>query len=323
MANAKPVIAIIALGGTIAMTSPKGQGATVTLGAEDLVSALPQLIQLADIRAHTLLNRPSPSLTWDDLRLCRTAIMQAIDDGAEGVVVLQGTDTMEESAFFLDLVCDVEQPIVMTGAMRHGEQPGSDGPANILAAVQTALDPQARDIGVLVVMNDYIHSARYVTKTHTSSVHAFESNLCGPVGIIAEGMSLFCYHPVMKTLTFNLPDTPAPKVGIFRFAFGQSWSFDAMLNYDAVVIGAAGGGHVAADDVAPFREIAAKLPVVLASRTGNGLVMTKSYSYPGSESELIAAGLIPAGTLNTPKARIVATLALWNGQQLTDQTFAF
>lgn len=306
------------------MTQTAGAGATVTLSAEALVEALPQLLEVATIEATTLLKKPSPSLTWDDLRLCVKTIKEYVAGGADGVVILQGTDTLEETAFFLDLVLDIPQPVIVTGAMRAATQPGSDGPANLLAAVETATNPVAQNMGVLVVMNDYIHAARYVTKNHTSSVHAFESSLCGPIGLIAEGASLFCYQLLCPTPTFALPDeVAAPKVGIFRFAFGQTWDFASMTQYDAVVIGAAGGGHVAADDVAPFREVAATLPVVLASRTGNGLVLTRSYAYPGSESELIAAGLIPAGTLNTAKARIVTTLALWNGCDISAETFAF
>lgn len=316
-------VTVISLGGTITMTAHQASGAVPTLSADELIAALPQLANIADIEAQTLLSKPSPSLTWQDLHSCVDAIDAAIKSGADGVVVLQGTDTLEESAFFLDLVCDYEQPIIVTGAMRAANQPGSDGPANLLAAIETAANPVARNMGVLVVMNDYIHTARYVTKTHTSSVHAVESTLCGPVGFITEGSSLFCYRPVSPTPTFKLPNTVAPKVGIFRFAFGQSWDFAAMRHYDAVVIGAAGGGHVAADDVAPFRELAASLPVVLASKTGSGLVLTRSYAYPGSESELIEAGLIPASTLNCAKARIVSTLALWNGRDLCADTFAF
>ncbi len=303
------------------MTGEARSTVTCHLTASDLVAAIPQLQESANISTKTLITKPSASLNWDDLRLCYQTIHAAFAAGTDGVVILQGTDTLEDCAYFFDLICKTDHPIVFSGAMRAVTAPGADGPANLLAAVRVAASEAAAKLGVLVVLNDYIHCARYVTKTHTSKLDAFVSPLCGPLGLITENQPLFCYQPFRATDHYQLPDGTPPQVSVFRYSFGQHWDFAAMEKHAAVVISAAGGGHVAGEDVAPFAELAKKIPVILASRTGNGVVLTNSYAYPGSELELINAGLIPAGALNPTKARILTLLVLWNKLAITPEIF--
>ncbi|MDQ2994241.1 MAG: asparaginase [Pseudomonadota bacterium] len=317
----KPHIKILVLGGTITMTSSGNDGASPTLSANDLTNALPELKTIAHISTETLMMKPSASLNWDDIRICYQAVLSALAEGCDGVVILQGTDTLEEVAFIFDVLLDVAQPIVLSGAMRATNTPGYDGPANLLAAVRIAADKSARDLGVLVVMNDVIHAARFVVKANTGFTHAFMSRIVGPIGLIQENEVRIVYRLTEKTPTFHLPDTPAPDVGLFSFAFAQRWPFQAMHEYDAIVLEAAGSGHVAGDDVAPLAKLASELPVVFTSRASNGFITQSTYHYPGSEQELIAAGLIPAGQYDGAKTRILTIFALWNKQPIDSALF--
>ena len=133
------------------------------------------------------MQRPSPSIIFADLLRLRDEIAHRVADGSAGVVVTQGTDTIEETAFALDLMWPGDTPIVITGAMRNPSLPGADGPANLLAAVRVAATIQARRLGVLVVFNDEIHAARFVSKTHTSSLSAFRLSPAGRLPGLARG----------------------------------------------------------------------------------------------------------------------------------------
>lgn len=314
-------IKIFLMGGTITMTSTDNGSVTPTITAEALIEALPQLADVAQVDAQTLMMKPSASLNWDDIRSCYQAINQAFSEGYDGIVVLQGTDTLEEVAFILDLLFDDPRPIVVSGAMRPTHKPGYDGPANLLASVILAADKQARGLGTLVVMNDVIHMARFVIKAHSGATNAFNSRLAGPIGMIHEGKAQLLYEPRETLPNFKLPSSPPPKVGLFAFAFAQPWPYDAMRNNDAVVLELAGSGHVAAEDVAELAKLAAEIPVIFTSRTRNGLTMERTYGYPGSEIELIKAGLIPAGKFDGAKTRILTLLALWNGVKITADLF--
>ena len=168
-----PRVAIFAMGGTIAMAERGEHGVKPSLGADALVEAVPQLAEVASIEAETFRLLPSPEVTIPDLFALADAIEQAVADGARGVVVTHGTDTMEESAFVLDRILALDAPVVLTGAMRNPTLAGPDGPANLLNSVRLAVHAPARGLGVMVVMNDEIHAARYVQKGVTSNPAAF------------------------------------------------------------------------------------------------------------------------------------------------------
>ena len=182
-----PRVGIFAMGGTIAMAERGEHGVKPSLGADALVEAVPQLADVASIEAETFRLLPSPEVTIPDLFALADAIEQAVAAGAHGAVVTHGTDTMEESAFVLDRILTLDAPVVLTGAMRNPTLAGPDGPANLLNSVTLAAHGPARGQGVMVVMNDEIHAARYVRKAETSNPAAFRSAPAGPLGWFAEG----------------------------------------------------------------------------------------------------------------------------------------
>ncbi|WP_424188385.1 asparaginase [Actinokineospora sp. G85] len=307
-------ISVLAMGGTIAMAPVATGGVAPAFDAESLMAAVPELAGGGvRITAKTLRSLPSPSIGFDDLRALHAAITAELAEGADGVVVTHGTDTLEESAFFLDATVDTPAPVVVTGAMRHPTAAGADGPANLLAAVRTAADPAARDLGVLVVLNDEVHAARHVVKAHTTSPAAFTSPGAGPLGLLVEGV------PVLRSLAPVRPALPitanTPRIGLFTTSLGDDGEVLrlAVPALDGVVLAGAGGGHVSEAMVPVVAEAAARLPVVLTSRVGAGPVLSATYGYPGSEIDLLARGVHHGAALHPLKARLLLHLLVAGG----------
>ena len=171
-AGSRPEVVVFALGGTIAFAARDGGAARVSLDAADLVAGVPGLAPHLAARPVTFRSVPSADLTFADLAELAREIDAAIAAGAAGCVVTQGTDTLEESAYALDCLVTAQAPVVVTAAMRQAGQPGADGPANLAAALRTAISPLAAGLGVLVVVNDEIHAARFVQKAHSTSPSA-------------------------------------------------------------------------------------------------------------------------------------------------------
>ncbi|RYF63531.1 MAG: asparaginase, partial [Comamonadaceae bacterium] len=165
----RPRVLVLTLGGTISMTPAAGGGLRPELSADALLQAVPGLAEVAEVAAESHLAKPGASLSFDDLAGTAARIRAAFGQGVEGVVVVQGTDTIEDTAFVLDLLAAGPGPVVVTGAMRPPGAAGADGPANLLAAVRVAASPEARGCGVLVVLNDELHAARLAQKTHTNA----------------------------------------------------------------------------------------------------------------------------------------------------------
>lgn len=310
MSNGRPTVAIAALGGTIASTSSASDGSAIvpTLTAESLAAAVPGLADVAEIRAETLATVPSPSL--DEATLLRTLRWagEAVDAGATGVVVTQGTDTLEESSYLLDLFWDRPQPLVLTGAMRSAQAPGADGPANLLAAVLTALAPASRERGALVAFADEVHAARWVAKTDALSTAAFRSPSFGPVGRCVEGEVRYVAPPVRRAPLAVPADTANPRVPLLTTYLGDDGGvLDAVVagGADGVVVAGFGAGHVSATMAEAVGRTAARIPVVFASRTGAGPTGRAIYGYPGSEVDLAARGAVGAGWLSPLKARLL------------------
>lgn len=306
-------ILVLSLGGTITMTPGAGPGLTPSLGAAELVAAVPGLAAVAEIVAESPARVASPSLP--PALLVEAARRIAGFDG-DGAVVVQGTDTIEESAFLLDLLHADDRPVVVTGAMRGAAAPGADGLANLLAAVMVAASPVARGLGALVVMNDELHAARFVRKGHTALPSAFVSPLCGPLGIVAEG------RPRVHVAPARLPVLPPPggelpPVAILGWGMGEDGRMLPglpALGYRGAVIEGMGAGHLPAMAVEAAAALAGQMPVVLASRCWTGPVFTQTYGYPGAELDLLPRGLAPAGILPANKARLLLTLALAAGE---------
>ena len=331
-------VALFTLGGTIASThdlgpagdagAPAGKppGVAPSLKGADLLAAIPGLSTLGiEVDVHDFLQVPGASLTITDVIALAAAIRQQIAAGATGAVVTQGTDTIEETAFLLDLLCDGGAPVVVTGAMRNPTMGGADGPANVLSAVLVAASRAARGLGALVVFGDEIHSARYVRKTHTTSVAAFTSPSCGPIGLVAEG--------AVRMLT-RLPARPAVprpspvrtvRTALVTIVLGDDGELlrGAGERFDGLVIAGFGAGHVPVGLVADLGALAARVPVVIASRTGAGMVLAHTYSFPGSERDLRDRGLIGAGFLDPLKARILLHVLLASGSGREDIAAAF
>lgn len=308
-----------ALGGTIAMRST-GSGASPAESAHSLVAAVPGLAQVAQVDARTLLNVPSASLEIPTLLALVPELERACADGAAGVVLTLGTDTMEEVAYLFDLLWRRPEPLVLTGAMRPADAPSADGPANLLAAATVAVSREATDRGCLVVMNDEVHSARWVRKTHTSSTAAFTSPVTGPTGRVSEGRVHFHTARTRRNTLAAEPTSPLPRVGLVRLTLGAAPDLleQAAGFYDGLVVEAFGAGHVASWWVEPLTRLAAGRPVVLASRTGAGPVLTETYDFPGAETGLLRSGLIPAGDLDGLKARILLTLTMMTTERVAD-----
>ncbi|GAA5097017.1 asparaginase [Nocardia iowensis] len=305
-AEIRPRVIVFALGGTIAMSRTSTGGVAPALSADQLIAAIPGLgdteieVEVVDFR-----QLPGASLKVSDV----TALADAIDDrlaNADGAVVTQGTDTIEETAYLLDLLHTAAQPVVVTGAMRNPTLAGADGPANLLAAIQTAADPQARHQGCLVVFGDEIHAARRVRKTHTTSTATFQSANGGPLGYIVEGHPRLLNHLTHRT---NVPAKPVDdtRVAIMTIVLGDDGTTLRAVSehVDGLVIAGLGAGHVPADLVPILENLASRIPVVLACRTGAGSVLESTYGFPGSERDLLSRGLISAGYLDPIKARIL------------------
>lgn len=313
----KPRIEVIALGGTIAMTDAGQQGVVPRLSGEMLVAAVPSLAQVAEVQATSFRQMPGAHLGFADLEALALKVESLMAAGVDGVVITQGTDTIEETAFALDRLLDVDGPVVVTGAMRNPTLPGADGPANLLAAVQVAASDVARDLGCLVVMSDEIHAARFVRKIHTSSPAAFASPLSGPIGYIAEGDPRLLVRPGrIPSLPRRAPVEEAP-VALITLGLGDDGALIRAAmgsGFQGLVIEAMGGGHTSGASADEIERAARTVPVVLASRTGTGEVLRSTYGFLGSEIDLLRRGAIRAGWLDGIKARVLLSLALRQGE---------
>jgi L-asparaginase len=300
-----PRVHLIATGGTIAHT-PAGP-----LTGEALVAAVPGLDRVARLTVEQFLNVGSSQITpqnWHRLALRIQELFRTEPDLA-GVVVTHGTDTMEETAFFLHLTLDDPRPVVVTGAMRPADAAGADGPANLMNAVRLAVDPAARDRPVMVLMNDQVHAAPAAAKAHTTHVDAFVSSWGGPIGVADPDRVAWHTppHPGPLRGAFVLTaDHELPRVDIvYAFAGADGAGIRAAAHAGArgVVLATLGRGNLPAaqrEAVAGF--VAGGGVAVLSSRTQAGRVPD-----PGHH------GVVGAGDLNPQKARVLLMLALARG----------
>lgn len=302
-------VAVFFLGGTIGMTAEPGQGAAPALDGADLLAGLPPLGLEVDPVDFRKVN--SARLRADDLLELHAAAGRAVDRGAVGVVVVQGTDVLEESAYLLDLLWSRAEPLVVTGAMRHPALPGPDGPANLTAALHVAAAPQCRDLGVLVVLADEIHAARHVQKRHASLPAAFTSPGLGPLGHLLEGVPAMS-HRVARRGTLTPPLHVDARVPVMTATFDDDPAVYRVVAdiSGGVVVAGLGAGHVAPEVADAVVAVNERLPVVLATRTGGGSVHRNTYRGVGSERDLLARGLVHAGMLDPLKARVLLRLLL-------------
>ncbi|KOT46886.1 asparaginase [Streptomyces caelestis] len=308
------------------MSAPSGGGgAAPRLRAADLVASVPDLAEAATLELQDFRQTPGAWLEIDDIVAVADLLNQRAQSGTAGFVITQGTDTLEETAFLLDLLYTGEAPVVITGAMRTAEMPGADGPANLLAAVRTAASPSARGLGVLVAFADELHAARHVQKVHSTSTSAFASPGAGPVGYVVEDQPRFPFA-VPRQTPVGLPWVRPASVEVIEANLGAS---AALLNAaaglaDGLVIAAFGAGHTPKTWAEPLGDLAARAPVVLASRTGAGSILSSTYHFgPGSETDLLKRGLINGGDLEPRKARLLLLALLRSGAELPEIRDAF
>jgi L-asparaginase len=312
----RPRVIVLGLGGTIAR-----RRTGVDFGRRSVTELLQHVPrELAELEAHDITSVGSSGLSLEDLAQLARTVRAAIDDGCDGVVVTQGTDTIAETAYALSMLVEPEVPIALTGAMRVADQLGADGPSNILDAVRVAASQEASVLGPVVVIGNEIHLARWATKVRTSGLRAIDSPGFGPVGAVIEERVHVWARPTRPDFV-GMPANLAARVEVVWVTLGMD---DTVLKVatstaDGIVIAGAGGGHVPPSIVPSLQQALDKdLPVILASRTLAGPILEKTYAGPGTEIDLLEMGLVSAGMLSSSKARLRLVLALALDLSATD-----
>jgi L-asparaginase len=308
-------------GGTISMKiDPRMGGAVPVLSPEEILAFVPGLERLTDFEIIDFARMPGPHMTPQKMfELSELLNRQLQRDNIDGAVITHGTDTLEETAYLLDLRLDSPKPVAVVGAMRNSSELGWDGPANLKSAVRVVLDPGSRDKGVFVILNDAMHAASEVTKTHTESMNAFQSPNSGPLGVVDKDRIVWTSMPVRRD---SLPGYPIEtRVELFKMVAGAD---DRQLRYSVesgtrgLVIEGTGRGNVP-PAVLPGIQYALdrNVPVVLASRCGQGRVLD-TYGYVGGGKDLRRRGVCLGGSLPGQKARIKLMVVLGMAQSLPD-----
>ncbi len=314
MAQNLPAIVLLATGGTIAGS---GEGASLgryksgELGVKELLKAIPSLNKIARIQGEQISNIGSQDVNeevW--FKLAQSAQEWLDDSRIQGVVITHGTDTLEESAYFLNLVLHSTKPIVLAGAMRNAVSLSADGALNLYNAVSVAVNEKSANKGVLVVMDDSIFSAREVAKTHTTHTSTFKALNSGAIGSVYYGKTRYYMQPLRKhtiesEFFLSQLKTPLPKVDIIYTHAGMTLDlFQASLNSHAkgVVIAGVGNGNVSGGFLKAIQE-ASKMGVLIvrSSRVGSGEV---------TAGEIDDNAFITSDNLNPQKARVLLQLAL-------------
>ena len=312
-------ILVLHTGGTISMQAD-ASGAVVT-SSDNPMNHVSN--PLEGIQVHTLdfFNLPSPHIKPKHMLALYQKIKEEADN-YDGVVITHGTDTLEETAYFLDTMEVPHMPIVLTGAMRSSNELGSDGVYNYLSALRVASDDKAADKGVLVVMNDEIHAAKYVTKTHTTNVSTFQTPTHGPLGLIMKQEILY-FKTAEPRVRFDL-DHIQGLVPIISAYAGMTDELIDMLDLeqlDGLIIQAFGAGNIPKETAQKLESLLQKgIPVALVSRCFNGIA-EPVYAYQGGGVQLQKSGVFFVKELNAQKARLKLLIALnagLTGQALKD-----
>jgi L-asparaginase len=311
-----PCVAVVFTGGTISMRlDPVAGGNVPALDGAAILGRTPGLDAIAEVVALDRGLTPASHFTFADVLAIAEVVRRTLDDPAvDGVVVVQGTDTIEETAFAWDLLLDQGRPVVVTGAMRASHEAEDDGPTNLRDAVTVAAAPDARDIGVTVVLGGTVEPADDVQKTHTTALDTFRSPNAGSLGRVGEGR----VHITRGRGPRRHVATARAASGIHLITAGLE-SDGTLLRAavaagaEGVVVAATGAGNTHAGLLeAAIEAMGASIPVVLASRCPAGAVST-GYAFPGGGATWVRAGAIPAGTLCAIKARVALALGVGAG----------
>ena len=320
----KPNIVILATGGTIAGAAASGTQAAYTSGAvtiDAMIAAVPGIKDMANIKGEQVSNVGSQDMSFEIMLKLAKRINELLKQSdVDGIVVTHGTDTMEETAFFLNVVVKGDKPVVMVGSMRPSTAVSADGPLNLYNAVGVAADPNAGGRGVLVVMNDWIHAAHSLTKTSTTAIQTFMSPLRGVVGVATYGKNDFYNTPTWKHTSaseFDVTDVnKLPRVDIiFACADMPADLIDASVANGAkgIVIAGVGNGNMnKASLEAAARAVKKGVVVVRSTRVATGTV---GRNVEVNDDEM---GFVASDELNPQKARLLLSLALLKQRSMTD-----
>jgi len=312
---------VYGLGGTIAVSSSNGEP---DLGIGTLIADLPAELAGHVSRACSWRQLPSADLRLADVIALAADVCACVPADA-GVVVTQGTDTLEDSAFALDLLLGRRRTVVLTGAMRTPGAPGWDGVSNVADAMRVACAAESAGLGALVVFDGEIHAARFVRKLHAQRLSAFGS-VTGPIGWVSEGRVEIVCQPrsgveiALQSLTGLDELGDVPPVAQYSVAIGDDGRLLPELadrGYAGLVIQGLGGGHVPSGLAPLLGELAATMPVVLTRGTTGGTTLSGTYRYAGSELDLLSRGVLGGGWLSARQARVLLSLLLAQGAGLT------
>lgn len=312
-------ILVLHTGGTIAMKEDS-LGRVAPDEKNPLLEATLATSSNPTILVEDFFQLPSPHITLAHMIKLKQRIQRAKHDGVDSVVITHGTDTLEETAFFLDTTIGDLLPIVLTGAMRSSNEIGSDGLYNFANALRVAESPDSIGKGVLVVLNDEIHTARYVTKTHTTNVATFRTPTLGPIGIIAKHQVLYMLE-LLATERHDVADMSGlvPIVKAYAGMQGDFFEALAQMPINGLVIEALGAGNLPPETLPALQSLLKKeIPIILVSRCFNGIA-EPVYSYEGGGVELEKMGIIFCKTINSQKARL--KLLIGQHANLTPQAF--
>lgn len=305
-----PRVHVVATGGTIAST-PGEDGAAPSLSGEDLLAAVPDLESHAELSVEGVSRVPGFDVDFGTMADAAERAREAGADDADAVVVTHGTDTMAETAYFLDVTLSLSVPVVVTGAQRRLDEPSSDAPANLLAAVRAATHSRVED-GVYVAFDDELHAARDVRKAHTHKLSAFKSPNDGPVATLTRAGLQFHREPAGESVSVPVESTDARVELVVSAAGvgGEQVERAVEAGADGLVLAGTGlGNATGALGEAAVDAMEAGVPVVLTSRCGAGSTGAV-YGTPGGGKTLRDAGAIAGGDLAPWKARVKLALAL-------------
>jgi len=317
LAQTKPVIVFIATGGTIAMKiDPVKRAPVPAISGEDLLATVPEVSKYATVEVKNISNVPSDYMDparWTVLTHEVNAALRRAE--VSGVIISHGTDTLEETAYWLDLTVDSDKPVVLIGAQRNASESDFDGPRNLLNAVRIATDPQSKGKGAMLAMNSQISAAREVTKTHTSSVETFKSGDFGFLGVVDFDRIVYSRLPLRRQhVPIKTDNMPYVEI-VPMYGGADGYLIKAALDHGAkgLVVQGLGWGNVNLPMFAAIKDAIAKgVPVVITTRVPNGRVLP-NYGWEGGGKTLVEAGVVMGDDLSPQKARILLMLLLQDG----------
>lgn len=310
-------VVLIFTGGTIAMKVDKQKdGAIPSLSPNDIVSTLSGIDEFSNLEVYEYSSKPSPSITPVDMKRIARKVQEFLNQkDVFGVVVVHGTDVLEETAFYLNAVIQSEKPVVLTGSMKNASELGYDGLTNLVSSIKVCMSTESINKGTLVVMNDTINSAVEVTKTHTMSLDTFKSVEFGPLGMIDHHEVIY-YRDITHNKKYTFDNVTNEHTYLIKAHAGMNGILiDFLVSKGAkgIVIETLGRGNLPPMMLESISNaIKQDVVIVLVSRCYSGRVLD-TYAYPGGGKDLTNRGCVLGGSFNGQKARLLLMLALSNG----------